>query len=56
MSQETRRRRGVDPIWWAPSLVLLVVAVSALTAMAFEGTLKTTIPLTVVSDRIGLVM
>ena len=56
MSKETRRRRGVDPIWWAPVLVLVVVAVSTLTAMAFEGTLKETVPLTVISDRAGLVM
>ncbi len=56
MAQETRRRRGIDPIWWAPVLVLVVVTVSTLTAMAFEGTLKTTVPLTVISDRAGLVM
>src|ERR1700753_1211190 len=56
MSQETRRRRGIYPIWWAPVLVLFVVTVSTLTAMAFEGTLKTTVPLTVISDRRGLVM
>ena len=56
MSQEFRRRRGIDPIWWAPVLVLVIVAISTLTAMAFEGTLKTTIPLTVISDRAGLVM
>src|SRR6185437_12841776 len=56
MSRETRQRRGIDPIWWAPVLVLFVVAVSTLTAMAFEGTLKTTVPLTVISDRAGLVM
>src|ERR1700761_9328142 len=57
MSQETRKRRGgIDPIWWAPVLVLVVVTISTLTAMAFEGTLKTTVPLTIISDRAGLVM
>ena len=56
MSQGTRRRREIDPIWWAPVLVLFVVAVSTLTAMAFEGTLKTTVPLTLISNRAGLVM
>ncbi|HUB55105.1 MAG TPA: MCE family protein [Mycobacterium sp.] len=56
MRQESRRRRGIDPIWWAPVLVLVIVAISTLTAMAFEGTLKTTVPLTVISDRAGLVM
>ena len=56
MSQERPRRGGIDPIWWAPVLVLLVVAASTLTAMAFSGTLRTTVPLTVISDRAGLVM
>lgn len=50
------RRGKIDPIWWAPVLVLLVVAVSMLTAMAFSGTLRKTVPLTVISDRAGLVM
>ncbi len=50
------RRGGIDPIWWAPVLVLVVVAASTLTAMTFSGTLRTTVPLTVISDRAGLVM
>jgi phospholipid/cholesterol/gamma-HCH transport system substrate-binding protein len=56
MSQERRRRGEIDPIWWAPVLLLVVVAVSTLTAMIFSGTLRTTVPLTVISDRAGLVM
>jgi phospholipid/cholesterol/gamma-HCH transport system substrate-binding protein len=50
------RRGGIDPIWWAPVLLLVVAAVSTLTAMAFSGTLRKTVPLTVISDRAGLVM
>ena len=50
------RRGGIDPIWWAPVLLLVVVALSTLTAMMFSGTLRKTIPLTVISDRAGLVM
>jgi phospholipid/cholesterol/gamma-HCH transport system substrate-binding protein len=56
MSQEPRRRGGIDPIWWAPVLLLVIVALSTLTAMTFSGTLRTTVPLTVISDRAGLVM
>jgi phospholipid/cholesterol/gamma-HCH transport system substrate-binding protein len=56
MSQERWRRGGIDPIWWAPVLLLVVVAVSTLTATMFSGTLRTTVPLTVISDRAGLVM
>jgi phospholipid/cholesterol/gamma-HCH transport system substrate-binding protein len=50
------RRGGIDPIWWAPVLLLVIVAVSTVTAMMFSGTLRKTIPLTVISDRAGLVM
>lgn len=50
------RRGRIDPIWWAPVLLLVIVALTALTAMLFTGTLRSTIPLTVVSDRAGLVM
>jgi len=52
-----RSRRGkIDPIWWAPVPVVLIAALSTLTALLFEGTLRETIPLTLVSDRAGLVM
>jgi phospholipid/cholesterol/gamma-HCH transport system substrate-binding protein len=50
------RRGGVDPIWWAPVLLLLAAALIALTAMLFSGTLSKKVPLTLVSDRAGLVM
>jgi phospholipid/cholesterol/gamma-HCH transport system substrate-binding protein len=50
------RRGGIDPIWWVPVLLLVIVAVSTLTATMFSGTLRKTIPLTVISDRAGLVM
>ncbi len=52
-----RPRRGkIDPIWWAPTLFILVGGLVALTAASFSGTLRTYIPLTLVSDRAGLVM
>jgi phospholipid/cholesterol/gamma-HCH transport system substrate-binding protein len=50
------RRDGVDPIWWAPVLLIVVVAISALTAMLYSGTFHRYEPLTLVSDRSGLVM
>ena len=50
------RREKIDPIWWAPVLLLVVIAISALTAMLFSGTLRKSEPLTLVSDRSGLVM
>jgi phospholipid/cholesterol/gamma-HCH transport system substrate-binding protein len=50
------RDEGIDPIWWAPVLLIIVVALSALTALLFSGSLKKSEPLTLVSDRAGLVM
>ncbi|WP_156669516.1 MlaD family protein, partial [Mycobacterium sp. E3339] len=50
------RRSRIDPIWWAPTLFILVAAIIALTAGAFSGKFQESIPLTLVSDRAGLVM
>ena len=53
----TSSRRGrIDPIWWAPVLILVIAALTTLTALLFTGTLRKTVPLTVISDRAGLVM
>ena len=37
-------------------MLLVIAAITALTALLFSGTLRKTVPLTVVSDRAGLVM
>ncbi|OIN79900.1 MCE-family protein MCE3A [Mycobacterium malmoense] len=50
------RRGKIDPIWWAPTLFILVAGLVALTAASFSGTFRPFIPLTLVSDRAGLVM
>lgn len=50
------RRGGIDPIWWAPVLVLVVIAISIMTALLFSGSLRRSVPVTLVSDRSGLVM
>jgi phospholipid/cholesterol/gamma-HCH transport system substrate-binding protein len=50
------RRGKIDPIWWAPVLLLVIAALSAMTALLFTGTLRQNVPLTLVSDRAGLVM
>ncbi|APE18354.1 MCE-family protein MCE3A [Mycobacterium sp. WY10] len=55
MSNSSRRGK-VDPIWWAPVLILVIAALTTLTALLFTGTLRKTVPLTLVSDRVGLVM
>ena len=50
------RRGSIDPIWWAPVLVVVIAALSTLTGLLFSGTLRKSVPLTLVSDRAGLVM
>ena len=50
------RSSKIDPIWWAPTLFILVASLVALTAASFSGTFHAFIPLTLVSDRAGLVM
>jgi phospholipid/cholesterol/gamma-HCH transport system substrate-binding protein len=54
--QNKVRRSKVDPIFWAPTLFILVGILIALTAASFSGTFNAYIPLTLVSDRAGLVM
>jgi len=50
------RRDTIDPIWWAPLPIVVIIAVIVLTGLLFSGTLRRTVPLTVVSDRTGLIM
>jgi phospholipid/cholesterol/gamma-HCH transport system substrate-binding protein len=50
------RTSKIDPIWWAPTLFILVAGLVALTAGFFSGKFQAFIPLTLVSDRAGLVM
>ena len=50
------RRERIDPIWWAPVLFVVIATIVAVTALLFNGTLRQVVPLTVVSDRAGLVM
>jgi phospholipid/cholesterol/gamma-HCH transport system substrate-binding protein len=46
----------IDPIWFAPTLFLLIAGLVALTAASFSGKFEQSVPLTLVSDRAGLVM
>ena len=55
-SRNKARTSKIDPIWWAPTLFILVAGLVALTAGAFSGKFQAFIPLTLVSDRAGLVM
>jgi phospholipid/cholesterol/gamma-HCH transport system substrate-binding protein len=50
------RQAGIDPIWWAPVPLLVIIGLIAMTASLFTGALRTFVPVTLVSDRAGLVM
>jgi phospholipid/cholesterol/gamma-HCH transport system substrate-binding protein len=56
LRKNSTRRAKVDPIWWAPTLFILIGGLVALTAASFSGQFHAFIPLTLVSDRAGLVM
>lgn len=53
----SQRRAGqIDPIWFAPILIVVIIAIIVFTALQFNGTLRKVVPLTLTSDRAGLVM
>ena len=49
----TRDDEGLHPGWWTLILLLLLVAAIWLTYALFTGTLKSTVPVTLTSDRCG---
>jgi len=50
------RDRGLRPGWWTLILLGLIAAIIAFTALAFTGSLVSVVPVTVRSERAGLVM
>ncbi|MGZ8807722.1 MAG: MCE family protein [Mycobacterium sp.] len=53
---DKRSGRKIDPIWWAPVVLIVVVAWFAVVATIFTGRFTSYEPVTLVSDRAGLVM
>ncbi|SBS79082.1 Virulence factor Mce family protein [uncultured Mycobacterium sp.] len=53
----TDRSHGrIHPAWWTAILLVFLMAVVAMTAGFFSGTFRSSVPVTVTSDRSGLVM
>lgn len=50
------RATKTDPIWLAPTLFVLIGGLIALTAASFSGKFQDFVPVTLVSNRAGLVM
>ena len=53
---ETRKGEGLHAGWWTLLLLLLLIASIWLTYVLFTGSLKSFVPVTLASDRSGLVM
>lgn len=50
------RAAGIHPAWWTLILLTAIIGLVALTSALFSGTFKAYVPVTLVSDRAGLVM
>lgn len=55
MASDARQRR-VDPAWWTAGLVVIVCASVFATSALFSGWFRSYLPVTLTSDRAGLVM
>ncbi|BBX17199.1 MCE-family protein MCE3A [Mycolicibacterium duvalii] len=53
---ESRRDRKLHPAWWTLILFAVIAAVIAGTGVMFAGTFRSYVPVTLKSDRAGLVM
>lgn len=45
-----------NPLWWTLALAALVIAFTLICSLSFAGRLQSTVPISIVSDRTGLVM
>lgn len=55
MEQKTKRR-GIHPLWWTAALFATVIGLVLLCSAIFAGTFRKYVPVTLTSDRSGLVM
>ena len=53
---DARKDEGLHPGWWTLFLLVLLIAAIWLTYALFTGSLKSFVPVTLTSDRSGLVM
>ena len=50
------RSEGMHPAWWTLILVTATIGTIVLTSALFSGSFKSYVPVTVITDRAGLVM
>jgi phospholipid/cholesterol/gamma-HCH transport system substrate-binding protein len=51
-----KRREGLHPAWWSLILLAIIGTLLFVTGAMFEGTFRSVVPVTLTSDRAGLVM
>ena len=54
--ERTERLLGLHPRWWALILLATMAAFVGLVAAMFNKSFTSTVPITLISDRAGLVM
>lgn len=54
--ENTVSRRGVHPLWWTAALFATVIGLVLMCSAIFAGTFRRSVPVTLTSDRSGLVM
>jgi phospholipid/cholesterol/gamma-HCH transport system substrate-binding protein len=50
------RRNGIHPLWWTAVLFVVVIAIAFVCVALFAGSFRSFVPVTLASDRVGLVM
>jgi phospholipid/cholesterol/gamma-HCH transport system substrate-binding protein len=53
---ESRRGKGLHPAWWTLILFAVIALITGATGVMFSGTFRSYVPVTLKSDRAGLVM
>lgn len=56
MRKSKAHQRRIHPAWWTAILIAVVTAFVWLCSVTFAGTLNSYVPVTLASDRVGLVM
>ncbi|HET7742040.1 MAG TPA: MCE-family protein MCE3A, partial [Mycobacterium sp.] len=54
--EQRKKPHRIHPGWWTLVLIVFVIGAIATSAVSFTGALRRFVPVTLVSDRSGLVM
>ncbi|WP_084027723.1 MCE family protein [Mycobacterium avium] len=54
--EDRKHKRRVHPLWWAAIMIATIIAIALVCSAIFAGTFNSYVPVTLSSDRTGLVM